>query len=85
MKRCRLPEPRRETGAPPLSRNNRAGSTPDPWRRGHQPRCLGVGCALARNVARDYWVAFSEHAGLLWIFQTRLAREPAWYLHGVFA
>ena len=38
-----------------------------------------------RNVARDYWVAFSEHAGLLWIFQTRLAHEPAWYLHGVFA
>ena len=38
-----------------------------------------------RNVARDYWVAFSEHAGLLWVFQTRLAHEPAWYLHGVFA
>ena len=38
-----------------------------------------------RHVARDYWVAFSEHAGLLWIFQTRLAHEPAWYLHGVFA
>jgi len=39
-----------------------------------------------RNVARDYWVALSEHAGVLWIFQTRLADdETAWFLHGVFA
>ena len=39
-----------------------------------------------RHVARDYWVALSEHAGVLWIFQTRLANEEtAWFLHGVFA
>jgi protein ImuB len=39
-----------------------------------------------RHVARDYWVALSEHAGVLWIFQTRLANdETAWFLHGVFA
>ncbi len=38
-----------------------------------------------RNVMRDYWVAFSEHAGLLWVFQTRLQTEPAWFLHGHFA
>ncbi|MGL6112441.1 MAG: Y-family DNA polymerase [Rubrivivax sp.] len=39
-----------------------------------------------RHVARDYWVALSEHAGVLWIFQTRLAdEETAWFLHGVFA
>lgn len=38
-----------------------------------------------RNVVRDYWVAFSEHAGLLWVFQTRLQAEPAWFLHGHFA
>ncbi len=39
-----------------------------------------------RNVARDYWVALSEHAGVLWIFQTRLANDQsAWFLHGVFA
>jgi protein ImuB len=38
-----------------------------------------------RNVVRDYWVALSEHAGLLWIFQTRLEDRTAWYLHGHFA
>ena len=39
-----------------------------------------------RNVLRDYWVALSEHAGVLWVFQTRLANdETAWFLHGVFA
>jgi protein ImuB len=39
-----------------------------------------------RNVARDYWVALSEHAGVLWLFQTRLADdETAWFLHGTFA
>lgn len=38
-----------------------------------------------RHVVRDYWVAQSEHAGLLWVFQTRLDDEPAWFLHGVFA
>jgi protein ImuB len=39
-----------------------------------------------RNVARDYWVALSEHAGVLWVFQTRLANdETAWFLHGTFA
>ena len=39
-----------------------------------------------RNVARDYWVALSEHAGVLWVFQTRLADdETAWFLHGTFA
>jgi protein ImuB len=36
--------------------------------------------------ARDYWVAVSEHAGVLWIFQMRLAKEEtAWFLHGTFA
>ena len=39
-----------------------------------------------RNVARDYWVALSEHAGVLWVYQTRLADdEAAWFLHGSFA
>ncbi len=42
--------------------------------------------ATTRNVARDYWVALSEHAGVLWIFQTRLADdEAAWFLQGIFA
>ncbi len=40
----------------------------------------------ARVVVRDYWVAVSEHAGVLWIFQTRLAQDDTcWFLHGVFA
>lgn len=39
-----------------------------------------------RHVARDYWVALSRHAGVLWIYQERLAEErTAWYLHGAFA
>jgi protein ImuB len=38
-----------------------------------------------RHVVRDYWVALSEHAGVLWVFQTRLDEAPAWYLHGHFA
>jgi protein ImuB len=47
---------------------------------------------ITRHVTRDYWVALSEHAGVLWIFQTRLAtpthsgnEAQAWYLHGSFA
>lgn len=48
---------------------------------------LGDGAdARTANVQRDYWVALSEHAGVLWIFQERLASDQtAWYLHGVFA
>lgn len=38
-----------------------------------------------RNVVRDYWVALSAQAGVLWVFQTRLDESPAWYLHGHFA
>ncbi len=41
--------------------------------------------ATTRYVARDYWVALSALAGVLWVFQTRLDHEPAWYLHGHFA
>lgn len=37
------------------------------------------------NVQRDYWLALSPHAGVLWIFQQRLAGdETAWFLHGHF-
>ncbi|WP_043783935.1 Y-family DNA polymerase [Rubrivivax gelatinosus] len=48
---------------------------------------IGEGeAATTANVQRDYWVALSEHAGVLWIYQERLANdETAWYLHGVFA
>jgi len=44
------------------------------------------GSAQSQTVVRDYWVALSQHAGVLWIFQTRLDRErTAWFLQGVFA
>ena len=45
------------------------------------------GGQLSLQVARDYWVALSQHAGTLWIFQQRLPRNEAacWYLHGIFA
>jgi protein ImuB len=49
---------------------------------------LGEGSdATIGHVQRDYWVALSEHAGVLWIYQVRLAGEEAtdWYLHGIFA
>ena len=37
------------------------------------------------NVQRDYWLALSPHAGVLWIYQERLAGEQtAWFLHGHF-
>lgn len=40
----------------------------------------------SHHVERDYWVAFSPQAGVLWIYQTRLAGDAtAWYLHGFFA
>ncbi len=37
-----------------------------------------------RNVVRDYWLAESRHAGVLWIFQAKLDDGVAWYLHGIF-
>ena len=41
--------------------------------------------AQALNVQRDYWLARSPHAGLLWVFQQRLAGDQAaWFLHGYF-
>ena len=49
-------------------------------------RAVIDGEPVTRHVARDYWVALSEHAGVLWVFQTRLENDaPAWFLHGVFA
>lgn len=41
---------------------------------------------VTHHVQRDYWIAQSAHAGLLWIYQQRLAAdETAWFLHGHFA
>jgi protein ImuB len=39
-----------------------------------------------QTAVRDYYVALSEHAGVLWIYQTRLKGEQsAWFLQGIFA
>ena len=44
------------------------------------------GAQEMQQQVRDYWVALSEHAGVLWVFETRLAGDAsAWYLHGSFA
>lgn len=49
-------------------------------------RTTAGGEEVNRHVGRDYWVALSEHAGVLWIFQTRLGDDDtAWFLHGIFA
>lgn len=49
------------------------------WHRGEDD-------ASTHHVERDYWVALSENAGVLWVFQQRLAGDgAAWYLHGWFA
>jgi protein ImuB len=41
--------------------------------------------AMPEPVARDYFIAWNAHAGLLWVFRERLAEQPGWYLHGLFA
>lgn len=33
---------------------------------------------------RDYYVASSPHAGLLWVYRRRSIGEPAWYLQGIY-
>jgi len=51
---------------------------------GGAAQSVGEGCAL-----RDYFLARSEQAGLLWIYRERLRgpgvdAAPNWYLHGLF-
>lgn len=42
--------------------------------------------AETRNVARDYWVALSEHCGAVLVFQERLADDQtAWYMQGSYS
>ena len=33
---------------------------------------------------RDYYVALSPQAGLLWVYRRRSAGEPAWFLQGIY-
>jgi protein ImuB len=46
-----------------------------------------TGSAAAPAALRDYFIARSPQAGLLWVFRERLPQsaEPGWYLHGLFA
>lgn len=49
------------------------------------------GVATAQTELRDYYVAVNEHAGVLWVYQTRLdvdaieSGRSVWFLAGVFA
>ena len=55
------------------------------------PHRLEAGWLEAADCAlRDYFVARSTHAGLLWVYRERLAGSGGqssahWYLHGLFA
>jgi protein ImuB len=33
---------------------------------------------------RDYYVAQSPHAGLLWVYRRRSVGEPGWFLQGIY-
>ena len=56
------------------------------WDRAQAQDEDGARVEVTRFVARDYFVALSEHAGVLWIFRTRLGENQlSWFLHGVFA
>ncbi|WP_338126790.1 hypothetical protein [Delftia lacustris] len=49
------------------------------WHRGGGDN----GEEFTQNVQRDYWLALSPCAGVLCVFQARLAGdETAWFLHG---
>ncbi|MFG6464142.1 Y-family DNA polymerase [Roseateles sp. DXS20W] len=55
------------------------------------PQCVEGGwwdrdevAGSGRLVMRDYWLAESRHAGLLWIFQAKLDDGTGWFLHGIF-
>lgn len=49
------------------------------------PHRLETGWLEGAPILRDYYIAQSEQAGLLWIYRDRLHATPDWYLHGVFA
>lgn len=59
---------------------------PDRIEGGWWHRANEGGTEVTLNVQRDYYLALSPHAGVLWVFQARLAaEETAWFLHGHFA
>jgi protein ImuB len=51
------------------------------WHDGRAP-----GAARAQPVERDYWLARSAHAGLLWVYRQRTGAAAAgWFVHGSYA
>jgi protein ImuB len=49
------------------------------------PQRLEVGWLEGEAALRDYYVARSVKAGLLWVYRERLGAQAFWYLHGIFA
>lgn len=50
------------------------------------PQRLEVGWLQGHTALRDYYLARSPQAGLVWVYRQRLAQaQAAWYLHGLFA
>jgi protein ImuB len=49
------------------------------------PQRLETGWLEGVPVLRDYFVARSAQAGLVWIYRERLDQSPRWYLHGLYA
>lgn len=49
------------------------------------PQRLEGGWLDGTPVLRDYFVARSPQAGLVWIYRERLQTQAQWYLHGLFA
>ncbi|RZI86808.1 MAG: DNA polymerase Y family protein [Rubrivivax sp.] len=75
----------------PLAMN---GGTPEapvyqgPLRLLSGPHRVEAGWWDGQAVTRDYHLAHSEQAGMLWVFQERpagAAQQGPWFLHGIFA
>lgn len=49
------------------------------------PHRIEAGWLEETPILRDYFIAQSEQAGLLWVFSDRLQAIPDWYLQGVFS
>jgi protein ImuB len=49
------------------------------------PQRLEAGWLEGEAALRDYYVARSAKAGLLWVYRERLGAQALWYLHGIFA
>jgi protein ImuB len=49
------------------------------------PQRLEAGWLEGSAALRDYYVARSATAGLLWVYRERLGGQGLWYLHGIFA